>query len=210
VLLDCDSTLTAVEGIAELARSHRPEIARLTERAMNGEIPLESVYARRLELIRPSRSEVAALGNLYVERMVAGARDVVRRLREREIDVWIVSGGLRPAVLVLGRALGLEEERVAAVDIEFDAQGRYATFDIQSPLARSGGKLEWVRQHDAALARPRVLVGDGATDLEARPALDTFVAFTGVVRRSEVLPQADAVIEGPTLAPLLDVVLGEP
>jgi phosphoserine phosphatase len=210
VLFDCDSTLTAVEGIAELARAHRTEIARLTERAMNGEIPLEAVYARRLDLIRPSRSEVTALGNLYVDRMVPGARDVIRRLRECDIDVWIVSGGLRPAVLVLGRALGLDEERVAGVDIEFDAQGGYAAFDTRSPLARSGGKLEWVRRHDAALAHPRLLVGDGATDLEARPALDAFVAFTGVVRRAEVLPGADLVIEGPTLDPLLDMVLGEP
>ena len=48
VIFDCDSTLSAVEGIDELARLTSSEenmavnIASLTKRAMEGEIPLES------------------------------------------------------------------------------------------------------------------------------------------------------------------------
>ena len=48
VFLDCDSTLTATEGIDELARLKGMEeaIERLTRRAMEGEVPLEEVYAQ--------------------------------------------------------------------------------------------------------------------------------------------------------------------
>jgi phosphoserine phosphatase len=46
-------------------------------------------------------------------------------------------------------------------------------------------------------------VGDGATDLEARPALDAFAAFTGVVAREEVARAADVVLAGPSLTALL-------
>jgi len=60
VFFDVDSTLVTIEGIDVLAGGN-PEIASLTNAAMNGEIPLDQVYARRLELIRPTRAQVDAL-----------------------------------------------------------------------------------------------------------------------------------------------------
>ena len=54
VFFDVDSTLVTIEGIDVLADGN-PEIAKLTDAAMNGEIPLDQVYARRLEMIRPRR-----------------------------------------------------------------------------------------------------------------------------------------------------------
>ncbi|MBI4545890.1 MAG: hypothetical protein HY703_11890, partial [Gemmatimonadetes bacterium] len=61
VLFDCDSTLSAIEGVEELAAAHRAEVVALTESAMRGQVPLEQVYARRLELARPTRERVAEL-----------------------------------------------------------------------------------------------------------------------------------------------------
>jgi phosphoserine phosphatase len=51
VIFDCDSTLSTIEGIDELARLSDSEnevavrIAALTKRAMEGDIPLEAVYS---------------------------------------------------------------------------------------------------------------------------------------------------------------------
>jgi hypothetical protein len=60
VIFDCDSTLSALEGIEELASDHRREVETLTDAAMRGEVPLDEVYGRRLELIRPTRQAVEA------------------------------------------------------------------------------------------------------------------------------------------------------
>src|SRR5690606_25880766 len=64
IFIDCDSTLSSIEGIDELARLRGPEIfeacANMTNRAMDGEIPLDSVYGARLELIQPTRAECEA------------------------------------------------------------------------------------------------------------------------------------------------------
>jgi phosphoserine phosphatase len=206
VIFDCDSTLTAVEGIDELARGHREQIARLTELAMTGALRLEEVYARRLELIRPSEAEVARVGELYVERMVQGAEETVHTLRQSGVEVRILSGGLAPAVRILARHLEIPDEDVAAVDVYFAADGSYRGFATDSPLARSGGKREWVERQGDRLRRPVLLVGDGATDLEARPAVQAFAAYTGVVTRPEVVRQADIVIAGPSLTELLPYV----
>src|SRR6187401_3016155 len=70
VVFDCDSTLSTIEGIEELARDHRAEVEALTEEAMRGAIPLEQVYGRRLELVRPPRGRVLALGRRYIETLV--------------------------------------------------------------------------------------------------------------------------------------------
>jgi phosphoserine phosphatase len=206
VLFDCDSTLSEIEGIEELAVAHREEIVALTEAAMLGAMPLEAVYGRRLAIIRPTRQAVERVGEMYVERLVAGARDVVASLTSLGIDVRIISGGLLPAVLRVARELDIPDDRVAAVDIFFDARGAYAGFDETSPLARQRGKALVIAAW-SDLARPTMLVGDGATDLEARSVVDRFVAFAGVVERPNVTAHAEVVIRGLSLLPVLALAL---
>jgi phosphoserine phosphatase len=208
VIFDCDSTLSTIEGIEELSVKHRVEVSRLTDLAMQGRVPLEEVYGRRLELIRPGRADLDRVAEEYVRHLVPGAARVVTGLLQGGVDVRILSGGLAPAVRHLARYLGLGPESVAAVELYFTSEGAYAGFDQSSPLARAGGKRRWVEEQGLALPRPVMLVGDGATDLEARPAVDRFVAFTGVVRREAVVAGADAVVEGPSLEGVLPLALG--
>ena len=209
VVFDCDSTLSAVEGIDELAAGeHAEAVKALTDAAMRGEVPLEEVYGRRLALVRPTRRDLERLGALYVERLVPDAASTVAVLHAEGIRVRIVSGGLRPAVLAVARALEIPEADVAAVDIRFDDAGSYAGFDESSPLTTSDGKARVIAAwHD--LPRPSMLVGDGATDLAARPAVDAFVAFAGVVARADVCAQADHVVRSPSLLAVLPIVLGD-
>jgi phosphoserine phosphatase len=208
VIFDCDSTLCAIEGIDVLAGElHRDEIARLTDAAMRGEIPLEAVYGRRLDIVAPSRERVEGLGEEYVRTLVPDADTTVRTLQDAGVRVRIISGGLLPPVRAVGRELGIADEDISAVAIEFDAGGHYAGFDTRSPLARSGGKLDVVRAWRDQLPLPFLLVGDGITDLEAYDAVELFVAYTGVVARPEVIAGADYVLTGPSMAGILPLVL---
>jgi phosphoserine phosphatase len=205
VLLDCDSTLSAIEGIDELAAHCRDAVAELTDAAMRGRIPLEHVYGRRLDLVRPTRAAVEELGTRYVERLVPDAREAIAALQAAGVDVRIISGGLLPAVRTVADAVGIAPDRVIAVDIRFDANGDYLGFDASSPLAATGGKRLAVERW--GIRRPAVMVGDGSTDLEARPVVDLFVAFAGVVERPSVVNAADVVIRANSLAPLLPLIL---
>jgi phosphoserine phosphatase len=208
VIFDCDSTLSAVEGIDELAGPHREASSALTNAAMRGELRLEDVYGRRLELIRPSRAQIEALGRLYVERLVPDARETIAALRAEGIAVRIVSGGLLPAVRAVARAVDVPDEHVAAVDVWFDPRGAFAGWDSHSPLASSFGKRAQLERWNG-MPRPVMIVGDGITDLEARPPADIFVAFAGISARDPVLAGADAVIRIRSLAPVLRLALGE-
>ena len=55
---------------------------------MNGEIPLDQVYQRRLEIVRPTRADVDALGRQYVECLVDGAAETITALRDEQPDVF--------------------------------------------------------------------------------------------------------------------------
>jgi phosphoserine phosphatase len=206
VVFDCDSTLVEVEGIDELAGERIAEVRALTDAAMEGKIPLEEVYGRRLALIRPSREQVEAVGHTYVRTLVEDARAVVSALLALGKEVRVVSGGLRPPVEAVARELGLEAAAVAAVGIRFGEDGGYLDFEHDSPLARSGGKEEVLRAW--GLPRPLLLVGDGATDLEARRAVNAFAAYMGVAYRPAVAAGADVVLPARSLAPVLALAAG--
>jgi phosphoserine phosphatase len=208
VVFDCDSTLSALEGIDELAAGASAEVEALTNAAMAGTVPLQAVYGRRMELVRPSRARLEWLAERYVETAVEDAREVVAALRAEGIEVRIISGGLLPAVAGFAAWLGLRESSVAAVDVRFDAAGEYAGYDAASPLTRTGGKREVLRLWRREAPPPIMLVGDGATDLEAQPDVDVFVAFAGVVARPEVVNAAEWVVRGASLAPILALALG--
>jgi phosphoserine phosphatase len=202
VFFDVDSTLATVEGIDELAGGN-PEIARLTEAAMNGEIPLDAVYARRLEIIRPTRQSVDGLGDLYRASLVPGAEETIRSLRDAGVSVHLVTAGIEQAILPLGRHLGLEDRVIHAVRLEFDETGAYRDYDRRSLLARPGGKELVVRDVLARSKGRAAFVGDGVSDLEARPAVDLFIGFGGVRVRERVRENSDIYITEPDMRAVL-------
>ena len=197
ICFDCDSTLSAIEGVDELARAGGPQIyaqvEAMTNDAMNGKIAVEAVFGRRLELIRPSRSNVEAVGRNYIETMEPTAAATIAGLVSRGWTPVIVSGGFRPAIRPLAAALKID--RVEAVDLFFDESGNYVGYDATYPTTRSGGKPEVVARLKRELnANVTVMVGDGVSDLEAKGTVDRFVGFGRYVTRAAVKARADSFI----------------
>jgi phosphoserine phosphatase len=193
VFFDVDSTLVTIEGIDVLGEG-RPEIARLTESAMNGAVPLDEVYARRLEIIRPSRRAVDALAARYLGSVVDGAEETIGLLGEAGVVVHLVTAGIAQAIVPLGERLGISSRCVHAVTLRFNAAGDYEDFDRRSPLARAGGKELMIRDIRARSHGRAAMVGDGASDLETKPAVDLFIGFGGVVAREKVKENADVFV----------------
>lgn len=200
VVLDVDSTLSYTEGIEWLAMRRGDAVSRrvaeATTRAMRGDVALQDVYAARLELVRPDRTDIEALGQEYIDTAAPGASDALATLRAAGVRLIVVSGGLRDAILPLTRMLCVPDADVHAVPIKFTDEGKYAGFDACNPLARNGGKPAVVRA--LALPAPVLALGDGATDAELKTvkpaAVDAFAAFTGVAAREPVVRVADYVV----------------
>lgn len=198
LLLDCDSTLSAVEGIDELGRLRGEEVfkqvERMTAEAMDGSIPLEKVFAQRLALIRPTRAELAEIAAQYVATVEPDATEALSRIRAGGWQIAIVSGGFTEAILPLAKVLGIE--RVYAVELYFDTSGNYTGFNENSPTARARGKnvvTQILRKELNAIEV--VMVGDGASDLEVKGDADRFIGFGRYAERPKVRAGADAFIK---------------
>jgi phosphoserine phosphatase len=162
----------------------------MTNAAMNGGAPMEAIFARRLEIIRPTAAELAAIGAKYIATVEPTALASLAELRGAGWKIAIVSGGFTQAIRPLADFLGID--RVEAVVLKFHADGAYAGFDDACPTCRSRGKNEVARrlraEHRADVV---VMVGDGASDLEVKGDADLVVGFGRYARRPKVVAGAD-------------------
>jgi phosphoserine phosphatase len=192
--IDCDSTLSTIEGIDELARAKGNDVfqlvVNLTHAAMNGEVPIGDVFFKRMEMIRPDRDLCESIAQLYVETVVSGAAELIRELKE---DGWlpiILSGGFAPLIHPLAASLGVEH--VEAVPVYFNDDGSYKGYGETYPTTRNLGKNEVIREWKNAMLPERVvMMGDGMSDMETKPDVDLFIGFGGVVARPRVMDGAD-------------------
>ncbi len=198
LLLDCDSTLSAIEGVDEMARMRGPKILKaveeMTKAAMDGGIPIEEVFAKRLDMIRPTKAMCGQIAAMYAKRQAPGLIPMLDTARKAGWTPVIVSGGFRQAILPLARTLSIG--RIEAVDMEFTTTGNYAGFDTVAPTARSGGKADVVRKlRHENIGSKIVMVGDGASDMECQGVADLFVGFGGFVERPRVKAGAQCFIK---------------
>jgi phosphoserine phosphatase len=206
ICFDCDSTLSSIEGIDELARIRGPEVfARveaLTNGAMNGAVRMEDVFGRRMEIVRPGAAEAAAVGQRYVATVEATAKATLLELARMGWTSVIISGGFRQVIRPLADFLGVA--RVEAVDLYFTADGSYKGYASDFPTTRTGGKCEVINRLRAELKPEKVvMVGDGVSDLETRPAVDLFVGYGGFVSREKVKRESGAFVTAFSAVPPL-------
>jgi len=193
IVFDCDSTLSAIEGIDELARLRGPKvfekIKQLTNAAMDGEVPIDEVFARRLDLIQPDEAACEKVGKLYIEHIEPTAEKTLKALRSNGWHAVIVSGGFTQVIRPLATYLGIE--RVEAVPLLFHPDGSYSGFDTSAPPTRNGGKPEVIAQLKKELNPTQiVMVGDGISDLETQNDVDTFIGFGRYAERERVIKEA--------------------
>lgn len=208
IVFDCDSTLSRVEGIDELAGTQavRDEITRLTEQAMSTTGLSVELYQQRLELVRPNRQRLVELGEQYYQQRSPDIEAVLAVLRSLNKALYVISAGVNPSVALFAKRLGFERSAVHAVDIHFDAQGEYLDFDANSPLVERNGKREIItqikRQH------PRVVhIGDGLNDIEAMDLVTRFIGYGGACYRKNIARLSEFYLTEASLLPMLALVL---
>jgi phosphoserine phosphatase len=233
IFFDCDSTLTAVEGIdilAEMAgKKWRVEV--LTHAAMDGKLDLADVYAKRLQAIKPTREQIREIRRIYKRHIVEDAREVIAALQALGHQVYIISGGLAEPVAEFGVHLGVPRSHIRAVHVDYNQlTGRWwekRPSDVDAPesgcyldyeegaLTVSDGKAQIVQellaeQHgEPELAYGRsLLIGDGSSDLLAGKGVSLFVGYGGVVERPRVRREAPVYLHSSSLAPLLILAAG--
>lgn len=196
VCFDVDSTVCLDEGIDELAEfcGAGKAVAEWTARAMSGSVPFEEALAARLSLFNPSLRQVQDFLETRPPKISPGIAELVSKLKNNGTNVYLISGGFRQMINPVATILGIPSENIFANQLLFGSAGEFLGFDKDEPTSRSGGKATAVQQlrkaHDY---KALVMIGDGATDLEARQpgGADLYICYAGVQLREAVAAEAD-------------------
>ncbi len=186
VVLDVDSTLIQDEVI-ELLADHTgsgEQVARITERAMRGELDFAQSLTERVALLAGAPESVLDEVRAAV-RLTPGARTLCRTLIGLGHEVALVSGGFLEVVEPIAADLGVTMVRANRLQIE---DGRL-TGRVEGPIVDRQGKATALREFAAQCGVPiarTVAIGDGANDLDMMAAAGLGVAFNAkpVVRQA--------------------------
>jgi phosphoserine phosphatase len=164
VVLDMDSTLIRIEVIDELARAAGvgAEVARITERAMQGEMDYDESLRQRVGLLKGL--DVAVLDRIAADLpLTDGAETLVRVLKRLGYKIAVISGGFSRAAEALKRRLDVDY----AYSNNLEIQGGKLTGRISGPIVNGQRKaelLETIAQAEGVLLDQVIAVGDGAND----------------------------------------------
>lgn len=197
---DMDSTMIAAECIDELAdfAGIKPQIAAITERAMQGELDFASALRERVGLL--GGLDESAIAQCLAERIapVPGAKTLVATLKACGCRTVLVTGGFHQFADPVAAQLGFEH--VVANQLAV-ANGKL-TGALDGPICDSNTKLATLREEAARLGEGAgvLATGDGANDLPMIEAATWGVAYRAKPR---LRAAADGWIEREDLTAIL-------
>jgi len=177
VCFDMDSTLIQAEVIDELAAAAGvgPQVAEITDRAMQGELDFSESFRRRMALLEGLDESVLSE---IAERLpiTDGAERLIGALKQLGYRVAILSGGFSYFAEHLQRRLGIDD--VHANQLEFEngrltgrVTGRIVDGQRKAELLREIAAREGIRLEQV------IAVGDGANDLPMLSIAGLGIAF---------------------------------
>ena len=178
LVADMDSTIIGQECIDELAdyAGIKPEIAAITERAMQGELDFAAALRARVALLEGL--DAAVITRCLAERIRPnpGARTLVRTMRLHAAETILVSGGFTAFVAPIAEAVGFE--RFVANELSV-RDGKLAG-TVEGRIVDSTVKHDTlVEARDRLALEPEMTlaVGDGANDIAMVEEAGLGVAF---------------------------------
>ena len=166
LVADMDSTIIGQECIDELAdyAGIKPEIAAITERAMQGELDFAHALTERVALLEGL--EEAVIGRCLTERIRPnpGAETLVRTMRSLGAETILVSGGFTAFVEPIAEAVGFDRfvaNQLATRDGLLS--GTVVGGIVDSTVKRNS--LVEARQRLGLAKDETMAIGDGANDM---------------------------------------------
>ena len=174
---DMDSTMIGQECIDELAdfAGLKPQIAAITERAMQGELDFPSALRERVALLAGLGE--GAIAQCLEERIrpMAGARVLVQTLKAHGCRTVLVTGGFHQFADPVAEWLGFEH----VVANRLEVSGGRLTGGLVGPICDSATKKATLLAEMAALhaGATSLATGDGANDIPMIEAASYGIAF---------------------------------
>ena len=205
VVFDLDNVIIDGEAIDEIGKLANVEedIAEITEKAMQGEIDFETSIKDRVQLLEgTSIEDIEKVADDLP--LMAGAEKTINCLKEKDVDVAIISGSFDVVADKVKDKLGVETVYTNSFTVE---DGKL-TGEVTGPLV-SGSKLDVLKDHvekEGITLDEVVAVGDGANDISMIESAGCGIAFNA---KDSVKEIADVVVEEKELCKVLCEILNQ-
>ncbi len=177
IVTDVDSTLIAEEVIEELATraGTRERVARITARAMNGEIDFaESLRERVATLSGISQSVFTqVLAELHPRE---GAQELIDAVHAHGGVFGVVSGGFEEVVAPLAQRMRIDHFLANRLEVSDGKLTGRILGDIVTAEAKVEALKKWAKLHEIDL-HLTVAIGDGANDIPMMQTAGIGIAF---------------------------------
>jgi phosphoserine phosphatase len=198
---DMDSTMIEQECVDELAAfvGLKEHVARITERAMRGEIDFPPALRERVALLKDLPATVIDDVLQKHIKLMPGGRTLVMTMKKHGAYTCLVSGGFTLFTGKIAAQIGFDEHRGNRLVIE---SGKLSG-EVEEPILGSEAKLAALKdlaEKQHVDLRDTLAVGDGANDLPMLRASGLGVAYRA---KPAVAAEAAARIEHGDLTALL-------
>jgi phosphoserine phosphatase len=194
ICFDVDSTIITEEGIDVLATSLGvgDAVSKLTASAMGGTTLFQNALKARLDLIKPSIENLENIQKEHPLQFTPRLKELIEILHKKGKNIYLVSGGFRQMINPIALQLGISVSNIYANNLFFTEDGEYNGFDTNEPTSKDGGKAKVVQELiDKYDYKCVIMIGDGATDMQARPPAKAFIGYGGIIEREKVKNGAD-------------------
>jgi phosphoserine phosphatase len=176
--MDMDSTLISIECIDEIADmvGIKPQIAAITERAMQGELDFAQSLRQRVALLKNLKE--SDLLRVLNERLTLnpGAKEWIEACKKNNITTLLVSGGFTFFAERVKEMLDLDY----AVSNSLEIVDGLLTGNILGNIVDAqtkADKLVKLRDQLGLTAAQTIAIGDGANDLKMMAAAGIGIAY---------------------------------
>ena len=177
LIADMDSTIVAEETLDELAEfaGIKDKIARITERAMNGEVAFRDALFERVALLKGMNADALEQCLARVT-LNPGATALVRTMRAHGAFTALVSGGFTFFTAHIRDTVGFDVDKGNVLGIE----NGVLTGTVDEPIVTKDVKCRTLMDMASNKAIPMtetLAIGDGANDLPMLKAAGLGIAY---------------------------------
>jgi len=188
LICDMDKTIVDAETLDEVAEyvGIGPQVAKITEQAMRGEIDFHGALHERINLLKgqPQQVFLDVLQNCPINK---GAEILINKAKKHGITTILISGGFAEIAYPISSQLGFDRVYCNQLDIE----NNILTGNVIEPIVDAQFKrstLLQCMQEFAVTTSECCAIGDGANDIPMLQTAGLGIAYEGKPLTREATP----------------------
>ncbi|KAK8800027.1 hypothetical protein WA588_002846 [Blastocystis sp. NMH] len=182
VFFDFDGTLYTGDSVDDLAAflGKYDAMSQITKEVMGGDISMEDALDMTAHLLEVTKEDVDRFVNTHEVKWSEGVDELIAYLKAQGKVLYVVSGSVEDICIPWCKRFGIDKNHIVCNRFLYDESGKCVGFDYSALTSHNGGKEKVIRDVcDRYGYEKRVIIGDGITDLEAKPAVDAFIGYYG-------------------------------